>query len=109
MVLAKLAPETRNLIDGRLAESSSGARFENRSPATEEVLGTCADGTKDDMEAALTAARRAFDESDWANDPALRARCLDELRDGLEAEKDQSTAAYAEAIGGQPLLGGSPS
>src|SRR5262249_53767135 len=53
MPLAPLTPETRNLIDGRLVPASNGAVFENLNPATGAVLGTCADGTKDDMEAAL--------------------------------------------------------
>ena len=63
MALAPLAPETRNLIDGRLVEASNGASFENLNPATGEAIGRCSDGTKDDMEAALAAARRAFDET----------------------------------------------
>ncbi|HBZ69813.1 MAG TPA: hypothetical protein DEP35_08805, partial [Deltaproteobacteria bacterium] len=53
MTLAPLRPETRNLIDGRLVPASNGGTFENINPATEEVLGTCADGTKDDALAAI--------------------------------------------------------
>ena len=58
MALPDLAPETRCTIDGQLVEASNGARFENVNPATEEVLGTAADGTKDDVDTALAAARR---------------------------------------------------
>ena len=72
MALAPLRPETRNLIDGRLVHASNGATFENVNPATEEVLGVCADATKDDMHAAIGAARRAFDETSWSTDVALR-------------------------------------
>ena len=46
MALAPLNPETRNLIDGRLVHASNGATFENVNPATEEVLGVCADGPR---------------------------------------------------------------
>ena len=49
MALVPLAPETRNLIDGQLVPPSNGATFENVNPATEEVIGVAADGTKDDM------------------------------------------------------------
>ena len=49
MSLLAFDPETRNLIDGRLLPASNGTTFENIDPATEEVLGVCADGTKDDM------------------------------------------------------------
>ena len=58
MALEKLAPETRNLIDGEIVEASNGGRFENINPSTEEVLGTASDGTKDDMEQAISAARK---------------------------------------------------
>ena len=37
--------------------------FETLNPATEEVLGVAADGTAADMDAAIAAARRAFDET----------------------------------------------
>lgn len=73
MPLADLSPETRHLIDGRLQESVSGARFANVNPATEEVLGTAADATPADLHTAIAAARRAFDGTDWATNPALRA------------------------------------
>ena len=82
MALAPLNPETRNLIDGKLVAASNGATFENVNPATEEVIGVCADGTKDDMHAAIAAARRAFDETDWSTNPAFRKRCLRQLADG---------------------------
>ena len=52
MALAPLNPETRNLIDGRLVGASNGRTFDNVNPATEEVVGTCADGTREDMHAA---------------------------------------------------------
>jgi len=89
LALAPLAPETRNLIDGRLVPASNGATFENVNPATGAAVGTCADGTKDDMEAAIAAARRAFDTTDWATNHALRARCVRQLYEALKAEKEQ--------------------
>ena len=53
-----------------------GKRFDNINPATEEVLGETADAGHDDMDRAIAAARRAFDETDWSTDRALRKRCL---------------------------------
>ena len=58
MSLEALAPETRNLIDGQLVDASNGATFDNINPATEAKIGVCADGTKEDMNAAIAAARR---------------------------------------------------
>lgn len=92
MPLPDLAPETRHLVDGRLVESVSGARFTNVNPATEEVLGTAADGATEDLQAAIAAARRAFDATNWATDHARRARCLRQLQAGLLAEKEQLRA-----------------
>ena len=59
-------PEGRMLIDGELVWASNGKTFDNINPANEEVLGVVADGTKEDMQVAIAAARRAFDETDWS-------------------------------------------
>ena len=75
--------EGRLFIDGALVEARSGKRYPNISPVTGEVIGEVADAGPEDLEAAIAAARRAFDETDWARDHALRARCLRQLRDGL--------------------------
>ena len=103
MALAPLNPETRNLIAGRLVGASSGATFENVNPATEEVIGTCADGTREDMHAAIAAARRAFDETDWSTDAAFRKKCLLQLCEALQgAKEDLRSIVVAEA--GSPVL-----
>ena len=84
--LAPLDPEERLLVDGTLREATGGGRFENLDPATEERLGSCADATEADMDAAIAAARRAFDETDWSTNPEFRKRCLGQLRDALAEE-----------------------
>ncbi|GAA1871887.1 aldehyde dehydrogenase family protein [Pseudonocardia ailaonensis] len=71
--------EARMLIDGKLVDAQSGAVFPNIDPATEQVLGHTADAGPEDMEAAIAAARRAFDETDWATDHAFRRRCIEQL------------------------------
>ncbi len=76
-------PESRLLIDGELVDAASGARFDNVNPATEEVLGQTADGGHEDMQQAIGAARRAFDETDWPTNHAFRARCLEQLQEAL--------------------------
>ncbi len=91
--------EARLLIDGRLTEARSGQRYANIAPATEETLGTVADAGVDDAAAAVAAARRAFDESAWARDRALRVRCLSQLRDGLRAQAQQLYAQIVAEVG----------
>jgi aldehyde dehydrogenase (NAD+) len=104
MALPELAPETRNLIDGGLVGSSSGATFPNVNPATEEVIGVCADGTRDDMLRAIGAARRAFDVTDWSTNPSLRARCLRQLHAALREEKEQLRAIVVREAGAPVTL-----
>jgi len=81
--------EPRMLIDGKLVEADSGKTFDNVNPATEEVLGQVADASATEMHRAIDAARRAFDESDWATDRALRKRCLEQLQEALESEREE--------------------
>ncbi|MCQ4117751.1 aldehyde dehydrogenase [Rhodococcus tibetensis] len=76
------------LIDGKLVPGSGGT-FDVINPATEEVLGAAADATSADMDAAIAAARRAFDDTTWSRDHAFRARCLRQLRDALLAHIEE--------------------
>jgi aldehyde dehydrogenase (NAD+) len=89
-------------IDGELSHAASGATFENVNPATEEVIGHAADGGPEDMERAIAAARRAFDESDWSTCRELRIECLKQLRAALQGEKE-SLRQQTVAEGGCPL------
>jgi acyl-CoA reductase-like NAD-dependent aldehyde dehydrogenase len=58
------------LIDGKLVDTDSGSTFDNVNPATEEVLGTVADASAAEMQRAIDAARRAFDNTDWSTNRA---------------------------------------
>ncbi|HEV7760554.1 MAG TPA: aldehyde dehydrogenase family protein [Acidimicrobiales bacterium] len=84
-----VSPEPRMLVDGALVDADSGATFANVNPATEEVIGQVADGTAAEMGRAIAAARRAFDETAWSTDRAFRRRCLEQLQEGLEAEREE--------------------
>jgi len=55
----------RHYIDGAFAESFDGKTFETLNPATNEVLAEAADGGSPEIDAAVAAARRAFDEGSW--------------------------------------------
>ena len=85
-----LRPETAShlLIDGELRPGGRGT-FDVVNPATEEVIGQAADASDDDMDAAIAAARRAFDTTDWSRDHTFRARCIRQLRDALLAHVDE--------------------
>jgi aldehyde dehydrogenase (NAD+) len=96
--------ESRMLIDGKLTEAESGRRFANINPATEEVLGEVADGSATDMDKAIGAARRAFDESGWTTDRALRKRCLLQLQEAIEAEREELRAELIAEVGCPVLI-----
>jgi aldehyde dehydrogenase (NAD+) len=104
MALAALAPETRNLIDGKLVGGKDGKTFDNINPATEEVLGVCSDGSKEDMQAAIAAARRAFDETDWSADHAFRGKCIGQLYRALIDEKEQLRSIVVHEAGAPDSL-----
>ena len=99
---AQLA-EARMLIDGKLVDASTGATFDNINPATEEVIGTAADASSDDLTQAIDAARRAFDETNWSTDHAFRRRCLQQLHDALQRHEDLLTGALV-IEGGSPVM-----
>jgi aldehyde dehydrogenase (NAD+) len=82
-------PEVRMLIDGKLVDAESGRTFENVDPASEEVIGFVADASVADMRRAISAARRAFDETDWSTNHTFRKLCLEQLQEALEAEREE--------------------
>ena len=96
--------ELRMLIDGKLVEATSGKTFENINPATEEVLGVVADAGHEDMDAAIAAARRAFDETDWATNKDLRKESLLQLQAALEEERELLRAELIAEVGAPVLL-----
>ncbi|GED98622.1 aldehyde dehydrogenase [Gordonia crocea] len=104
-----LRPETSSelLIDGKLVPGSAGA-FDIVNPATEAVIGQAADAGADDLDAAIDAARRAFDTTDWSRDHAFRATCLRQLRDALLAHSEEFRALATEEIGCPSFLTGGP-
>jgi aldehyde dehydrogenase (NAD+) len=92
------------LIDGKLVEAKSGKVFDNINPATEEVLGQVADAGHEDMEEAIAAARRAFDESEWSTDREFRKRCLLQLQAALEEERELLRAELVAEVGAPVIL-----
>jgi aldehyde dehydrogenase (NAD+) len=94
-----LAFESRLLIDGMLTEAAGGATYDNINPATEEVIGPVADASPADMERAIGAARRAFDETTWATDRAFRKACLEQLRDALGKHREELRGQIVAEVG----------
>ena len=91
--------EVRMMIDGKLVEAASGKTFDNINPATEEVLGQVADASPDEMRQAIAAARRAFDETDWSTNHSFRQRCLLQLQEALEGEREELREELIAEVG----------
>jgi aldehyde dehydrogenase (NAD+) len=83
--------------------AEGGRTYANVNPANEEVIGLAPDATAADMERAITAARRAFDEGRWATDVDFRRQCLtqlqEQLRKNVEEIRDVHTAEAGMPVG----------
>jgi aldehyde dehydrogenase (NAD+) len=91
--------EQRMFIDGKLVEAEGGRTFDNVNPATEEVIGVVADGSRGDMERAVQAARTAFDTTDWATDHAGRKQAILQLQAAIEAEIEDLRSELVAEVG----------
>src|SRR5271156_5422174 len=91
------------LIDGKWVNSISGKTFPTYNPATGEVLARVAEGDREDIEQAVKAARKAFDQGPWRRLTASeRGRLIWKLADLLEAHTEEF--AYLESLdNGKPL------
>ncbi|MDY7546133.1 aldehyde dehydrogenase family protein [Glaciimonas sp. CA11.2] len=81
--------EKRLFIDGRWVAAQSGQTFPTTDPATGELLANIADGGAADIEAAVIAARQAFEGAWGKTKPIERQRLLLRLADLVEREYAQ--------------------
>lgn len=89
--------EDRLYINGELRAAASKKVYNNINPATAQICGIAADAGPEDAEAALAAARTAFDQTDWSRNHAFRYQCIRQFMDALiENIEDLRLAAQAE-------------
>ncbi len=82
--------ETQLFIDGRWEPASNGRTFPTINPATEEVLAEVSEGTAEDVDRAVQAARRALEEGPWATTDARdRGALLHALADGILKHREE--------------------
>ena len=78
------------LIDGEWVASASGQTFDAIDPATESVICQLAAGDKEDVDRAVKAARRAFEDSAWSRTrPVERERLMLKLADLIEQNAEE--------------------
>jgi len=91
------------LINGQWVEAASGQRYQRESPAHDVAVGDYPLADVVDTDAAVAAARRAFDEGPWPHMPgAERGRILYRVAEAMRAAKDE--LAYIEVLeSGKPI------
>jgi betaine-aldehyde dehydrogenase len=97
------ARDYQNLIDGQWVDAADGRISERTSPAHDVVVGRYPAGGVEDLDRAVAAARKAFDDGPWPNIPGVeRARVLNRVAEAIRAGADD--LAYVEALeSGKPI------
>ena len=100
-----LLPPARLYIDGVLHDAEGGRMFDVISPWTGEIVGQASDASAADVEAAISAARRAFDETTWGEPENIpqRVALVTKLRglfqDNLDRLSDLARHEAGAALG----------
>ncbi|UZJ79359.1 5-carboxymethyl-2-hydroxymuconate semialdehyde dehydrogenase [Fictibacillus sp. KU28468] len=83
-------------INGRFVEGTSGLTFENRNPFTNEVINSIAEGRSEEVDQAVTAAKRAFEGSWGSMKLSARMKYINRIADLIDEEVEE--IAYLEAL-----------
>ncbi|MGH2530323.1 MAG: aldehyde dehydrogenase family protein [Actinomycetota bacterium] len=99
-----MAQELQNYVDGKWVDALDGERFDVFNPATGEVVATAPDSKKADVDRAVDAARRTFDEGAWWPRTSERDRGRILLRVGEIVRREHERLAELEALdSGKPI------
>lgn len=99
----KVKPQWPMLIGGKWVDSVSGKTFTTTNPATGETICQVAEGDKADIDKAVKAARKAFEEGPWPKTSAAeRGRLINRLADLIEQHKEE-LAALETLDNGKPI------
>ena len=82
-------PDAKLYIDGEVRDAEGGKTFDVIGPWTGQPVGKAADASAVDVDAAIAAARRAFDESDWSTNVALRVELVQKLYDLFDVNRER--------------------
>src|SRR3989442_15536708 len=90
-------------IAGKSVPASSNETADVLDPATNRPFARVASGSRDDVNAAVEAARAAFDSADWRDlDPSKRGRVLWLLRQQVRGHFDELSRLEAPKVGKPP-------
>jgi acyl-CoA reductase-like NAD-dependent aldehyde dehydrogenase len=92
--------EYKLFVDGEFVEAASGQTFETRNPSDGSVIAEVARAGREDIERAVTAARRAFDEGPWPSmTPRDRSQILLRMTELLQERQPELSQLEAEDAG----------
>jgi acyl-CoA reductase-like NAD-dependent aldehyde dehydrogenase len=98
-----VSKQHRMLIDGRFVSAASGKTFPVYNPATGEEVTRVPEAEAQDVDNAVTAARRAFDDGPWSRmSTSERGKLLWKLADLLEANLEE-VAELESLDNGKPV------
>src|SRR5689334_19556859 len=93
-------PVSSLFIDGAFGASASGATFETRNPSDGSLIATVPRADREDVDRAVNAARRAFDEGPWpAMSPRERSRILTRMGELLAERQSELSELEARDAG----------
>ena len=92
-------PEAKLYVDGVIRGAEGGKLYDNIGPWTGDVVGYAADASPKDVEAAIAAARRAFDTTDWSTNHTKRLELLHKLYDLFVANRDRLVDIARHEVG----------
>src|SRR5579884_1134258 len=85
-----LKDKKKFLVGGKWVEAASGKTFTTLNPATGEVLAYVAEGDRADIDAAVRAARKAFEEGPWRKMTAAeRGKIIWKIGDLIEKHAEE--------------------
>ena len=103
IVAAPKIRQTNMFIGGKWQESRGGKRFPTLNPVNETVIAEIAQGNEADVDAAVKAARAAFETGLWSKmDARDRGRLMNKLADLMEANLEE-LAALESLDNGKPI------
>ena len=103
IVAAPKVRQTNMLIGGKWVESRSGKRFPTINPVNEQMIAEVPEADAADVDAAVKAARTAFDSGPWSKmDARDRGRMMNKLADLIEANQNE-LAALETLDNGKPI------
>jgi len=97
-----IADEYGHFIDGDFVESRSGRTFATTNPATEEHLADVAEGSKDDVDRAVAAARKAYEGHWGALSGRERGKYMFRIARQIQ-ERARQFAVLETIDGGKPI------